>query len=68
MTLYEIKQLKWNILPEFVDARNRLEQVWVDIVDDDGAEVVTDIDRDAAESIVAAHNACIDMILENDPR
>lgn len=68
MTLYEIKQLKWNILPELADAKTYSEQVWVDIVDDDGAEVTKDIDRDAAEEIVAAHNACIDLILEHDPR
>lgn len=54
-----INGMKWNVME---DAQYPLS--YAGITDDDGADVITDLMRDEAEDIVAAHNAVLDMILE----
>lgn len=54
-----IKGMKWNVMP---DAHRP--DVYAGITDDDGADVVKDLILDEAEQVVAAHNAAIDIILE----
>ena len=54
-----IEGMKWNVVPD-----SKHPTVWATITDNDGADVDTDFALDAAETVVAAHNAVLDMILE----
>lgn len=54
-----IKGMKWNVMPDA-----RLPEVYAGITDDDGSDVIEDLILDWAEIVVAAHNAVLDIILE----
>lgn len=51
-----IAGMKWNVVKNGV--------AWADIVDNKGVEIIDDLILDEAETIVAAHDAAIDIILE----